>query len=75
MFEMEPADEREVRQARKRTSIMSNSQALLTELTTYQSRGRHKHVTMRGWKVTTFQVYNNEFCKTVFETIMKEKNK
>ena len=33
MFEMKPTNDREVRLARKRTSIISNSQALLKELT------------------------------------------
>ena len=74
MFEMKSADEREVRQARKRTNIFSNSQALLTELTKYQSHGRHQHVTLRGFKATTCQVYNDDFSKTVCETIMQENN-
>ena len=69
MFETKSADEREVRQARKRTSIISNSQALLTDMTKYQSH----HVTMRGCKATRFQVYNDELCKTVCETNNSEK--
>ena len=73
MFDMQSADEREVRQARRR-NITSNSQALLAELTKYQSHGRHQHVTLRGWKATTCQVYCDEFCNTVCETITKEKN-
>ena len=64
MFEMKSAKEREVRLARKRTSIISNSQALL----------KGQHVTTREWKSTACHMYNNEFCKTVCETIMKEKN-
>ena len=73
MFDMQSADEREVRQARRR-NITSNSQALLAELTKYQCHGRHQHVTLRGWKATTCQVYCDEFCNTVCETITKEKN-
>ena len=56
MFEMKSAKEREVRLARKRTSIISNSQALLKEFAKYH-------------KTTACQMYNNEFCKTVCETI------
>ena len=74
VFEMKSAKEREVRLARKRTSIISNSQALLKELAKYQTSGRHQHVTTREWKTTVCHMYNNEFCKTVCETIMKEKN-
>ena len=73
MLEMKSAKEREARLARKRTSIISNSQALLKELVKYQASGRHQHVTTREWKTTACQMYN-EFCKTVCETIMKEKN-
>ena len=73
-FEMKSAKEREVRLARKRTSIISNSQALLKELAKYQTSGRHQHATTREWKTTACHMYNNEFCKTVCETIMKEKN-
>ena len=52
MFDMKSADEREGRQARKTKtrSIISNSPALLTELTKYQSHGRHQHITMQGMK-------------------------
>ena len=39
MFEMKSAKEREVRLARKKTSIISNSQALLKESTKYQASG------------------------------------
>ena len=53
MFAMKSAKEREVRLARKRTSIISNSQALLKELTKYQASGRHQHVTTREWKTPT----------------------
>ena len=74
MFEMKSAKEREERLARKRTSIISNSQELLKELAKYQASGRHQHVTTREWKSTACQMYNNEFCKTVCETITKEKN-
>ena len=74
MFEMKSAKEREVRLARKRTSIISNSQALLKELAKYQTSGRHQHVTTLEWKTTACHMYNSEFCKTVCETIMKEKN-
>ena len=66
MFEMKSAKEREV----KRTSIISNSK----ELAKHQTSGRHQHVTTREWKTTACHMYNNEFCKTVCETIMKEKN-
>ena len=38
MFEMKSSKEREVRLARKRTSIISNSQALLKELAKYQTK-------------------------------------
>ena len=48
MFEMKSATEHEVRLARKRTSINSNSQ--LKELAKYQTSGRHQHVTTREWK-------------------------
>ena len=74
MFEMKSAKEREARLARKRTSIISNSQELLKELAKYQASGRHEHVTTREWKTTACLMYINEFCKTVCETIMKEKN-
>ena len=69
MFEMKSAKEREVRLARKKTSTISNSQALLKESTKYQASGRHQHVTTREWKTTACQMYNDEFCKTVCETI------
>ena len=72
MFKMKSAKEREVRLARKRTSIISNSQALLKKLAKYQTSGRHQHVTTREWKTTACHMYNNEFCKTVCETIMKD---
>ena len=71
---MKSAKEREVRLARKKTSIISNSQALLKELTKHQASGRHQHVRTREWKTTACQMYNDEFCKTMCETIMKEKN-
>ena len=74
MFDMKSTNDHEVRLARKRTSIISNSQALLKELTKYQLSGRHQHVTTREWKTAACQMYNDEFCKTVCETIMKEKN-
>ena len=69
-FEMISAKEREARLARKRTSIISNSQALLKELAKYQASGRDQHVATREWKTTACQL----FCKTVCETIMKEKS-
>ena len=74
MFEMKSATEHEVRLARKRTRIISNSQALLKELAKYQTSGRHQYVTTREWKTTACHMYNNEFCRTVCETIMKERN-
>ena len=73
-FDMKSAKEREAGLVRKRTSNISNSQALLKELAKYQASGRHQHVTTREWKTTACQMYNNEFSKTVCETIMKEKN-
>ena len=68
MFEMKSAKEREARLARKRTSIISNSLALLKELAKYKASERHQHVTTREWKTMACQMYNNEFCKTVCET-------
>ena len=52
MFEMKSAKEREVRLARKRTTIVSYSQALLKELTKYQASERHQHVNTWEWKTT-----------------------
>ena len=52
MSDMKSAKEREDRLARKKTSIISNSQALLKELAKYQASGRHQHVTTLGWKTT-----------------------
>ena len=67
MFEMKSAKEREVRLAR-------NRQVLLKELAKYQTSGRYQHVTTREWKTTACHMCNNEFCKTMCETMMKEKN-
>ena len=55
MFQMKTAKDREVRLARKRTSIISNSQALRKEVTKYQASGRHQHVTTREWKTPDVQ--------------------
>ena len=69
MLEMKSAKECEARLARRRRrSIISNSQALLKKLAKYQAGGRHQHVTTREWTTTAYQMYNNEFCKTVCET-------
>ena len=39
-----------------------------------QLQEKNPIVTTREWKTTACQMYDNDFCKTVCETIMKEKN-
>ena len=75
MFEMKSADAHQVRHARKRTPTICISRALLTALTKYCGHARHQHVTMvRVERTRHARVDTEKFCKTVCETIMKEKN-
>jgi hypothetical protein len=61
--------------AKKRTIVISNSAALLRELSKYQCKGAHQHMHLTGGKAKACQKYTEEFCKVVCQTVMNEKNK
>ena len=61
--------------AKKRTSILTNSDALVKELLNRQCNTNHEHVLLVGGKAAQCQVYPKEFCVLVCKTVMEEKNK
>ena len=74
MFDMMSDDHHGIGHAKKRTSIITNSEALLTEMKKHQCHGGHRHVTLLGWKAKACQTYTDKFCELVCKTVMNEKN-
>ena len=73
-FGMTSEDEQGKGKVRKRTRIVSNSMALLEELSKHQCTGDHRHVHLMAGRAQACQRYPEEFCDLVCEVVMKEKN-
>ena len=61
--------------AQKRTGIMTNSKALRSALAKRQCQGQHVHAALIRGKAKQCQVYPDEFCKLVCQSVMGEHSK
>ena len=74
MLGMKSEDEMGEDPAKKRTSIITNSQLLAHRLSQYQCDGNHRHVKLINGRARKCQEYPDEFCELVCRTVMEEKN-
>ena len=57
---------------KKRTSVITNSVELIKKLKEHQCDGSHAHADTMGGKIKQCQVYPEEFCKIVIESVLGE---
>ena len=60
--------------ARKRTRVMTNSNAVTLLLQEAQCRSEHKHQHLLSNRAGPCQEYTDEFCRLICEAIMREKD-
>ena len=75
MAGMKSIDDQGEAPARKRTGILTNSNAVADMLRQFQCDGMHRHVRLLGGKAKYCERYPEEFCEKVCKTVMMEKMK
>ena len=58
--------------AKKRTGIVTNSEAIASILRRAQCDGSHRHEQLLGWRASKAQIYPDKFCRRVCEGIKQE---
>ena len=58
--------------AKKRTTVLTNSDAVATLLREAQCRGEHKHQQLLGGRAGPWQVYTEKFCRLICEGVKRE---
>ena len=69
---MKSEDEHGTGPAQKRTSVMTNSEALAKELSRHRCQRNHRHVPLVDGRARACQEYPDEFCELVCRTVMRE---
>ena len=65
-------DDGVMRPAKKRTGVVTNSEAVASVLERAQCRNEHEHVHLLGGKAGPCQIYPDKFCRLVCEGVKQE---